>query len=111
MLDKLGLDINVPTLLSSAWVFFVGSVVALLRSLVDGTRRTLTRLLLAVVFGGIGGWLAADTFDGQWWAIAIGAIMCENLAVGLFNLSRQFRDDPMAIIERAWAIVGPFFKR
>lgn len=98
-------------LLNGLWVFFFGGLVAFLRSLVDGTRRTLTRLLIGLVFGGLGGWIAADLSDGRWWAIAIGALMAENLAVGFFNLSQQFRDDPMGMIERVWAVFGSFFGR
>jgi hypothetical protein len=94
-------------LIRAAWLFASGAVIALLRSIVDGTRRSFLTLLAACFFGGLGAWLAGFAFRGAWFApFAIGAaaVMTEHLALGLYRLSVRFSEDPMAFIDKFWSL-------
>jgi hypothetical protein len=92
-------------LISAGWLFASGAVIALLRSIVDGTRRSFIRLLVGCAFGGLGAYLAGFAFEGRWFApFAIGAaaVMTEHLALGLYRLSVAFSQDPVVMVERFW---------
>lgn len=108
MLDQLK---NMPAeLVNSLWVFLGGSVVALLRSLVDGTRRNAFRLALGCLFGGIGAVVADRTFATTSWHIfwiGVAAVITENVVIGLFNASQKFKDDPINVFKAIWEIVVP----
>lgn len=91
--------------ISAAWLFASGAIIALLRSVVDGTRRSFVRLVVGCIFGGLGAYLAGFAFEGKWFApFAIGAaaVMTEHLALGLYRLSVAFAEDPVALINRFW---------
>lgn len=94
-------------LISASWLFVSGAVIALLRSVVDGTRRSFVRLLVGCLFGGLGAYMAGFAFEGRWFApFAIGAaaVMTEHLALGLYRLAVAFSNDPVAMVERFWKV-------
>lgn len=94
-------------LISAAWLFVSGAIIALLRSVVDGTRRSFVRLLVGCFFGGVGAYMAGFAFEGRWFApFAIGAaaVMTEHLALGLYRLAVAFSNNPVAMIEKFWSI-------
>jgi hypothetical protein len=82
-----------------------GVMLVLLRSIIDGTRRTALQLLVGCVFGGLGA-MAAGFVWGQshyvYLICGVAAVVTENLVIGLFNMSSQFAQNPKDII--AWFI-------
>lgn len=101
-----------PVFLNTLMIFTFGSFVALLRSIVDGTRRTVWRMTIGILFGGLGAVIADKMFQNSEWHIfwvGAAAVVFENLVVGLFNASVKFREDPLTIFERIWKVVTPNF--
>jgi hypothetical protein len=90
---------------SEVWMGVGGVMLVLLRSIVDGTRRTALQLLVGCVFGGLGA-MAAGFVWGQshyvYLICGVAAVVTENLVIGLFNMSNQFAQNPKDII--AWFI-------
>lgn len=90
-------------IIHAAWLFASGAIIALLRSIVDGTRRSVARLLVGCAFGGIGAYMAGFAFKDAWFApFAIGAaaVMTEHLALGLYRLGVAFSEKPLVVMDR-----------
>lgn len=91
-------------------------MLVLLRSIVDGTRRTAAQLVVGCIFGGLGA-----TAAGMVWAnshyiyliCGVAAIVTENVILGLFNASKEFAAKPKDFFGWAWKLIVPtipFFK-
>lgn len=64
--------------------------------------------------GAAGAALAGEVFHGSRFVYPIcgaAAVMAENVILGLFNASKEFRDDPIKIFGNLWGIVMPGAKR
>jgi hypothetical protein len=90
---------------SEVWMGVGGVMLVLLRSIVDGTRRTALQLLVGCIFGGLGA-MAAGFVWGQshyvYLICGVAAVITENLVIGFFNMSQQFAQNPKDIV--AWFI-------
>lgn len=105
---------NTPALISTVWVFVCGSLVAMLRSAVDGVRRSFGRLLVGSLFGGIGAIIANNTFDESSYKIlliGVSAVIAENIVIGLSNASKKFSTDPWPLLKELFAIIVPGLKQ
>jgi hypothetical protein len=94
-----------PSTINAILIFAFGFVVALVRSLVDGARRSIPKLLLACIFGGLGAVVADQVFaDSQYhiFYVGVAAVIAENFVLGVFNMSAKFRDDPIVFIKEMW---------
>jgi len=84
--------------------FFVGgTLITLLVSIFDVTRRTALKLFAGCIFGGIGALVAGLALEG--WGTAwmlggagIAAVMTENIVMGFVKASENFRDSPFATL-------------
>lgn len=91
-------------------------MLALLRSIIDGTRRSALQLLVGCIFGGLGAMAAAFVWKDSSWVYficGVAAVMTENIVVGLFNMSKEFAANPKDVFAWAWKLVVPtipFFK-
>lgn len=78
-----------------------GVMLVLLRSIVDGTRRTALQLLVGCVFGGLGA-MAAGFMWGEsryiYLICGVAAVITENVVIGVFNMSQQFAQNPKDIL-------------
>jgi hypothetical protein len=87
------------------WMGVGGVMLVLLRSIIDGTRRTALQLLVGCIFGGLGA-MAAGFVWGQshyvYLICGVAAVITENVVIGVFNMSQQFAQNPKDII--AWFI-------
>jgi hypothetical protein len=100
-------DIN-----SEVWLASGGAMLVLLRSILDGTRRSWYALLTGCILGGAGSVIAGTAFAGSnyvyfWCGVA--AVVCENVVLGLFNASKEFRDAPIKVFAQIWKIVMPSY--
>lgn len=94
------------------WNATGGALVVLFLSLLNQQRRSWKSLVIGCLFGAVGasfvGWAFAD-----WWlvypACGVAAIMTENLALGVLNLSARFRDDPVNILTHFVKLFVPTF--
>jgi hypothetical protein len=86
---------------SEVWMGVGGVMLVLLRSIVDGTRRTALQLLVGCIFGGLGA-MAAGFVWGQshyvYLICGVAAVITENLVIGFFNMSQQFAQNPKDIL-------------
>jgi hypothetical protein len=90
---------------SEVWMGVGGVMLVLLRSIVDGTRRTALQLLVGCVFGGLGAMAAGFVWGSSHYVYLIcgvAAVITENLVIGVFNMSQQFAQNPKDIV--AWFI-------
>lgn len=104
---------DTPGVLNFLWVFTIGSTIALIRSLGDGSRRSFGMLMFACVFGGIGAVIADQIFvDTKYhiFVIGVAAVVTENIVLGLVKASGQFRDDPINIFTQLWKLIVPSIK-
>jgi hypothetical protein len=90
---------------AQVWMGVGGVMLVLLRSIIDGTRRTALQLLVGCIFGGLGA-MAAGFVWGQshyvYLICGVAAVITENVVIGVFNMSQQFAQNPKDII--AWFI-------
>lgn len=87
------------------WLGVGGAMLVLLRSIVDGTRRTALQLFVGCVFGGLGAMGAGFVWGNSHYVYLIcgvAAVITENMVVGFFNMSQQFASNPRDVI--AWFI-------
>lgn len=90
---------------SEVWMGVGGVMLVLLRSIIDGTRRTALQLLVGCVFGGLGAMAAGFVWGSSHYVYLIcgvAAVITENLVIGLFNMSNQFAQNPKDVI--AWFV-------
>lgn len=95
---------------TEVWMGVGGVMLALLRSIIDGTRRSAVQLLAGCIFGGLGAMAAAYVWqDSKWlyFICGVAAVMTENIVIGLFNMSKQFASDPKDTFAWAWKLVIP----
>ncbi len=93
------------------WAATGGGMLVLLRSIVDGTRRNWYALLIGCILGSVGAVMADQVWHGSRYLIPIcgaAAVMAENIILGLFNASREFRDEPIKVFAKLWQIVVPW---
>jgi hypothetical protein len=86
---------------TEVWMGVGGVMLVLLRSIIDGTRRTALQLLAGCVFGGLGA-MAAGFVWGQshyvYLICGVAAVVTENIVIGCFNMSQQFASNPRDVI-------------
>jgi hypothetical protein len=95
---------------SEVWMGVGGVMLVLLRSIVDGTRRSALQLLGGCIFGGIGAMAAGYVWSGSHYVYLIcgvAAVITENIVIGIFNMSQQFANDPKDVFAWAWKLVVP----
>lgn len=87
-------------------------MLVLLQSIVSGARRVWWRLLISCAIGGAGAALAGHVFADSKWVYPIcgaAAIMSENIILGLFNASEEFKNKPISVFADLWRLVMPTF--
>lgn len=98
---------NIP---DGVLIGFGGAVIVLLQSILSGTRRVWWRLLLSCLLGAGGAALAGHIFSESRWVYPIcgaAAIMSENIILGLFQASEDFRKEPIRVFSELWQLVVP----
>jgi hypothetical protein len=98
---------NIP---DGVLIGFGGGVLVLLQSILSGTRRVWWRLLLSCLLGAGGAALAGHIFSESRWVYPIcgaAAIMSENIILGLFQASEDFRKEPIRVFSELWQLVVP----
>ncbi|ARK07494.1 hypothetical protein LAV_00119 [Sphingobium phage Lacusarx] len=101
-----------PQYANEIWIGFAGAMLVLLRSILDGTRRTWYALLVGCVLGGAGAAMAGHVFAESKWVYPIcgvAAVMTENVMLGLFKASQEFSEKPIDVFSRVWRLVMPTF--
>jgi len=104
---------NTPAMVNAVWVFVCGSLVAMLRSAVDGVRRSFGRLFVGSIFGGIGAIIADATFaesDYKILLIGVAAVIAENIVIGLTNASKEFSAKPWPLLKELFKLIVPNLK-
>lgn len=87
-----------------------GVMLVLLRSIIDGTRRTAVQLIAGCVLGGLGAMGAAFVWSEShylYFFCGVAAVMTENIVLGLFNVSKEFASNPKDTFSWAWKLVIP----
>lgn len=87
-------------------------MLVLLRSIVDGTRRKWYAILIGCVLGAAGSAVAGSIWHDSRFVFPIcgaAAVMAENIILGLFNASQEFRDEPIKVFSTIWRTVVPWF--
>lgn len=90
-------------------------MLALLRSIIDGTRRTALQLMASCIFGGLGAMAAGLVYKDSvyvYFICGIAAVVTDNVVVGLFSFSKQFATDPrdwMSWVLKTVVTVVPIF--
>lgn len=95
------------------WMATGGAMLVLLRSIVDGTRRKWYAILIGCLLGAAGSAIAGQIWHDSRFVFPIcgaAAVMSENIVLGLFNASREFRDEPIKVFATLWRIVIPVFR-
>lgn len=103
-------NFNAEAISSEVWMGVGGVMLVLLRSIVDGTRRTAAQLIVGCIFGGLGAMAAAFVWKDShyvYFICGVAAVITENLIVGVFNMSKQFKDDPKSTFSWAWKLIVP----
>lgn len=96
------------------WMAAGGAMLVLLRSIVDGTRRSWYALLAGCAFGAAGAALAGSIFADSHYVYAIcgvAAVMAENIVLGLAKASSEFKEAPLATFSSLWQVFVPFMGR
>lgn len=96
------------------WIGAAGAMLVLLRSILDGTRRTWYALLIGCFLGGTGAAFAGHIFADSKWVYPIcgvAAVMTENIILGLFNASQEFKNAPIKVFSQFWRLMMPTFGR
>lgn len=104
--------LNENNVATEVWIGVGGAMLVLLRSIVDGTRRSAMQLLAGCVFGAIGAMIAGTVFSENAYVYAIcgvAAIVTENVILGLFNASKEFRDNPREVFAYFFKLLVPFW--
>lgn len=94
------------------WAGVAGAMIALLRSIIDGTRRTWYQLIIGCILGALGAGIAGHIYEDSKWVYPIcgvAAIMTEGVVLGLFNASQEFRRDPFRVFSNLYRLVVPSF--
>ena len=94
------------------WFAGGGAMLTLLRSIVDGSRRSALQLIAGCVFGAAGAALAGYVFHDSKWVLPLAgasAVMTEHVILGLFNASKEFSDHPIEVFARLWRLIVPTF--
>ncbi len=92
------------------WLGFGGGILVLLQSILSGTRRVWWRLLLSCFLGAGGAALAGHLFSESRWVYPIcgaAAIVSENVVLGLFKASEEFRNQPIKVFSELWQLIVP----
>ena len=93
------------------WTATGGAMLVLLRSIVDGTRRTWYAILIGCILGAAGSAIAGQIFHDSRWCYPIcgaSAVMAENIVLGLFKASQEFRDEPIKVFATLWRVIVPW---
>lgn len=90
---------NYAALIGHVWLFLGGSLMTLLVSIFDETRRTAIRLLAGCIFGGLGaivGGMLLQNWGNGWMLFGAGvcAVMAENIVLGFVKASKEFSESP-----------------
>lgn len=99
-----------PWIADNFWVFTFGTMVALLRSVVDGARRSAGHLVAGCIFGGLGAALVHDATAGSSWRLVYtgaAAVLTERIVVGLYGAGDEFAKKPLEIFTRMWKLIVP----
>lgn len=103
-------DFKPQDLATEVWLGVGGAMLVLLRSIVDGTRRTATQLIVGCIFGGLGA-MAAGFVWGEskyiYLICGVAAVITENIVIGLFNVSKEFAERPRDVFSWAWKLIVP----
>ncbi len=98
------------------WVFTGGAILVLLQSIVSGTKRRWSSLLVGCLFGGIGAMIGWGFFQGFGWGpyataflAGVMAVIAENVLAGIVNVSKQFADSPLKVFTHLFRTVMPSF--
>lgn len=91
------------TIFSHVWFFLGGSLIALMMSIFDQTRRTALRLFVGCMFGGGGAVIAGLALQswGTGWQLfgaGVAGVVTENLALGFAKASKEFSDSPFKVL-------------
>lgn len=103
---------NNSQIANEIWIGVAGAMLVLLRSILDGTRRSWYALLVGCVLGGAGAAMAGHIFYNSAWVYPIcgvAAVMTENVILGLFKASAEFKDEPIKVFSQLWRLVMPTF--
>lgn len=96
------------------WMATGGAMLVLLRSILDGTRRKWYIILIGMALGAAASAVAGETWHDSryvYWICGAAAVMAENVILGLFNASNEFRQQPIKVFATMWRIIVPFFNR
>jgi hypothetical protein len=94
------------------WLATGGAILVLFQSILSGTRRVWWRLLMSCAIGGAGSALAGMLFTNSKYVYVIcgvAAIMSENIILGLFTASEEFKDSPIEVFSKFWRLLMPTF--
>ncbi len=83
------------------WNATGGALIVLFLSIISPSKRSWLHLTVGMIFGAFGASFVGYAFQDEWWvfpAAGAAAIMTENLALGVMNLSAKFRDNPVDIL-------------
>jgi hypothetical protein len=98
----------------SVWIGVGGAMLVLLQSIFSGTRRAWYRLAASCFVGGIAAVFVGHMFSDSSWVYAycgVAAIVAENVIMGIFNASEEFKKNPINVFAEIWRIVMPSFAR
>lgn len=102
------------SLIGHVWFFLGGSLMTLLVSIFDETRRTAVRLLAGCIFGGFGaviGGMLLESWGTGWMLFGAGvcAVMAENIVLGFVKASKEFSENPFKTVGQLIKDVLPSF--
>lgn len=95
---------------SEVWMGVGGVMLVLLRSIVDGSRRTAAQLLVGCIFGGLGASAAAFVWKDShyvYFICGVAAVITENVIIGVTNMSKEFAEKPQTFFGWAWKLIVP----
>lgn len=104
------INLRSPDFQHHVWIATGGAILVLFQSILSGTRRVWWRLLLSCIIGGAGATLAGMVFSESRFVYPIcgaAAIMAENIILGLFTASEEFKDSPIEVFSKLWRLVVP----
>lgn len=96
------------------WMATGGALLVLLRSIIDGTRRNWQTLVVGVLLGAAASAIAGQVFHGSTYVFPIcgaAAVVSENVILGLFNVSKEFSNEPLRVFSTLWQLIVPSFGR
>lgn len=94
---------NYAAMIGHVWFFMGGSLIALMMSIFDQTRRTALRLIVGCVFGGVGAVVAGMALKGWgtgWMLFGAGVagVVTENIMLGFMKASQEFASNPLKTV-------------